>query len=177
MEDDTIFFPLQLSPFEQLTDFGYYEYNGYNGLRRFIESLTSLIADMTPEACAARLALLVILSIAFLCGIGVCLYYLIGCLWRKWKIYWQGNRTHLNGLQKFRNLWPQQSAADTNPPSSNDHSSAEQSRRLHWRAKVWENLSGRKAGASGSGVLQDSVIEPPMPAATTDSRQYVGYIV
>ncbi|KAM3507929.1 hypothetical protein MY10362_001506 [Beauveria mimosiformis] len=178
MEDDTTFFPLQLSPFEQLTDFGY---KGYNGLERFTNSLTNffttLIADMTPEACAARIALLVILSLVFLCGIGVCLYYLIGYLWREWKIYWQGNRTHLNGLQKFRNLWPQQSAADTNPPSSNDHSSAEQSRRLHWRAKVLENLSERKAGASGSGVLQDSVIEPPMPAATTDSRQYVGHIV
>ncbi|KAM3454205.1 hypothetical protein MY3296_003260 [Beauveria thailandica] len=178
MEDDTTFFPLRLSPLEQWTDFGDDGDHGFTtGAPGDLSALIPLMADKTPEACAARLALLVILCIVFLCCTGIFLYWLIFCLWNKWKIYWQGNRRHLSGLQKFRNLWPQQSAADTNPPSSNAHSSAEQSRRLHWRARVRENLSGRKARASGSGVLQDSVIEPPMPAATTDSRQYVAYMV
>jgi hypothetical protein len=182
MSDDTTFFPIQLSPFEQRTDFAYHGYDGLltakpGKLTHFINSFTHLIADMTPEACAARLTLLVILCIIFLCVLGFGLYWLISYLWREWQIYWQGNRTHLNGLQKLRNLWPQQSAADTNLPPSNGHSSAEQSRRLQWRAKVWENLSGRKAGASGQGFWQDSVMEPPRPAATANSHQNVGHMV
>ncbi|KAM3531846.1 hypothetical protein NHJ13051_000582 [Beauveria bassiana] len=166
------------------TDFGYNAFNDFDadGPGEFVNAfgyLTALMVAMTPESDAAKIALFVILSTSLLCVIGFCLYLLISYLWRKWKIYWQGNRTHLNGLQKFRNLWPQQSTADTNLPSSDGHSSPEQSRRLHWRAKVWEKLSERRAGTSGSGsgVLQDSVLEPPTPAATTDSPRYVGYMV
>ncbi|PMB67365.1 hypothetical protein BM221_007030 [Beauveria bassiana] len=184
MEDDTTFFPLEIFPFGHGTDFGYNAYNDFDadGPGEFVTAfgyLTALMVDMTSESDAAKIALFVILSTSLLCIIGFCLYLLISYLWRKWKIYWQGNRTHLNGLQKFRNLWPQQSTADTNLPSSDGHSSPEQSRRLHWRAKVWEKLSERRAGTSGSGsgVLQDSVLEPPTPAATTDSPRYVGYMV
>ncbi|KAM3505427.1 hypothetical protein MY11210_007971 [Beauveria gryllotalpidicola] len=169
----------------------------------FFDAISHLIASMSAEDCAAKITLLVLLSIALLCLIGAALFFLASFLWRKWQIYWHGHRAHVSGLQKFRDLWPRQSAADinlssinhhssaadtnlpstneehssaadTNLPANNEHSSVEQSRKMYWRAKVWEKLSGRKAGASGQG---DSVIEPPMPTATTDGRQYIGYMV